>query len=144
MPASQAQINIVRMFCNETGKDSPYSDDDVRFFIESYPVPDPAGNAVSDAGWTATYDSAAAASDLWAVKAAALAGNFDFSADGGSYSRSQAHANAMRMQAYYCARKTAMARTVGRAVERWNNYKLPSDVIGRSDQLSTDGDLTIQ
>lgn len=34
---------------------------------------------------------------LWSAVAAALAGEFDFSADGGSYSRNQAHENALKM-----------------------------------------------
>jgi hypothetical protein len=60
-----------------------------------------------NADWTATYDLAAAASEVWAEKAAGLAANYDYSSDGASLSRSQAYEQALRQSRYYAARRRA-------------------------------------
>ncbi len=55
--------------------------------------------------WMPTYDLNAAAADVWQEKAATWTTLYDFSADGGSYSRMQAY-NATQAQArYYRARR---------------------------------------
>lgn len=84
-----------------------YSDSVLTETIERYPVVDADGLAPDDDDWTATYDLSAAAADVWGEKAAALATAFDFTADGGSFSRSQMVKQAQTMASYYRSRRYA-------------------------------------
>lgn len=104
MSATAAMIARVRRMVNEPD-DTTYDDDAIAEFIEAYPLLDSDGNEPDEEDWEATYDLNAAAADIWAEKAAVLAGDFDFSADGGNYSRSQAYEHAMQMSRYYRARR---------------------------------------
>ena len=57
--------------------------------------------------WIPTYDLNAAAADIWQEKAATWIALYDFSADGGNYSRMQVY-EAMQTQArYYRSRRSA-------------------------------------
>lgn len=116
MAASATDIARVRRMVNEPDA-TTYSDADIAEAIERYPAVDARGEdpwvestttpgtLEENEDWTATYDLNAAASDLWAEKAAVLAQDYDFEADGGSYTRSQANAQAMRMSRHYSARR---------------------------------------
>lgn len=73
----------------------------------------------SEEGWEPTYDLNAAAADAWQMKAAAAAGDYDFSADGASYSRSQIVAQCLAMEDRY--RK--------RAGHRYGRRTTTTDVI---------------
>jgi len=87
-------------------------------YIERYPLTDARGQEsytwdvstvppshVDNTAWVQTYDLHAAAADVWNEKAAALAHLYDFSADGGSYSRSQGVAQAQAQARYHLARR---------------------------------------
>lgn len=104
MTASAEDITQVRRMAAETTL-ATYSDSDIAAVIERYQVIDSEGYFPDDDDWTDTYDLNAAAADLWAEKAAAVAANFDFSADGGSFSRSQEFDMATRMSAFYRSRR---------------------------------------
>jgi len=94
-----------------------YSDALITTYIEKYPHIDEQGEepyTLSSAtppaqeandNWIPTYDLNAAAADIWEEKAATLAALYDFSADGGNYSRSQAYEMAMRQCRHYRARR---------------------------------------
>lgn len=90
-----------------------YTDTVLSETIERYPVADSAGefptneNGNANSQWTPTYDLNSAAAEVWMEKAAALAAAYDFSADGGSFSRSQMITQAQSMAAYYRARRAA-------------------------------------
>jgi hypothetical protein len=70
-------------------------------FIEKYPLLDTLGEepflwiagvpptSTINTEWIPTYDLNAAAADIWDEKAATVAANYDFSADGGTYNRKQ-------------------------------------------------------
>ena len=94
-----AQIATVRRMVAEPTTVT-YSDALITTFIETYPHLDEQGeepftlsgstppvHEVND-DWMPTYDLHAAAGDIWEEKAAAIASLYDFSADGGNYSRS--------------------------------------------------------
>ena len=68
--------------------------------MELWPLPDADGLEPDATLWAGAWDINQAAADVWEEKAATLAANFDFAADGGDYKRSQAH-----------AQMTAMARS---------------------------------
>ena len=122
MAATAAQKAQLRRMVNEPTT-ATYSDAQIAAFIEAYPLPDVRGESpyvepfgVSDTtipgalpdndDWTALYDLNAAAADVWAEKAAAVAANFDFSTDGQSFNRSQAYDQYMRQSRYWRARRS--------------------------------------
>ena len=85
MTATAAQVTLMRRMIAEPTV-TTYSDSDIRGYIERYPLMDGLGNVPYvesettpgtleiNADWIATYDLNAAAADIWAEKAAALAG----------------------------------------------------------------------
>lgn len=118
MTATVEQIVRLRRMTGET-TDNTYTDGDISEIIERYPLLDGLGRSPliesdddpsvleENPDWEATYDLNAAAADIWAEKASALATEFDFSAGGQSFQRSQAHAMCMRQSAYYRSRRSA-------------------------------------
>ena len=120
MSATAAQIQRLRRMTDEPGT-ADYDDPTVAEYIERYPLMDERGQKpytydtstsppTEDANedWLPTYDINAAAADVWQEKAAAITEDFDFSADGASYQRSQKYQHALEMAAYY-RRKRSMA-----------------------------------
>lgn len=83
-----------------------YTDVEIQTIIEQYPVVDSEGFSPDQDNWTATYDLNAAAAAIWEEKASGRTQNFDFSADGGSYSRSQSYEMAMKQARYYRSRRS--------------------------------------
>lgn len=70
------------------------------------------GREPVDPLWVETYDVRAAAAIGWEWKYAKAIGNYDFTNDGSSYSKSQVVANIEKMMAYYSGRgssKTLMS-----------------------------------
>lgn len=102
---SLPHVDQLRRMTAEPLDGSGYSDADLTTYLQRYPLPDSAGAAPANAGWTGAWDANRAAADLWEEKAAALAGDFDFAADGGNYKRSQAHAQALQMARMYRSRR---------------------------------------
>lgn len=104
MSASAEDITRLRRMINELGT-TPYSDTLLAEFIERYPVTDPDGNTPDESDWTATYDLHAAAADVWQEKAAKVAADYSFSADGNSLQRSQVYEQYMNQVRYHSARR---------------------------------------
>lgn len=110
MAATAADIARLRRMVAESGTTNGYTDTVLSDAILRYPVADVHGETPVDEDgyanteWVAIYDLNAAAADVWTEKAATLASGYDFNADGGSYSRSQAHAQALKMATYYRSR----------------------------------------
>lgn len=118
MTAAAAQIAQLRRMVNEPTQ-TAYTDDQIKAIIEAYPLMDsqgelptiidasttPPGN-VPNPNWSATYDLNAAAADIWEEKAALLAAQYDFNADGASYSRSQAYEQYMSLARHYRSRRS--------------------------------------
>jgi hypothetical protein len=94
-----------------------YSDATLTAIIEKYPHLDEQGEDpftlssatppvhVANAEWMPSYCLNSAAGDIWSEKAAALTALYDFSADGGSYQRSQAYEMCMKQARYYRSRR---------------------------------------
>lgn len=116
MAATAAQIAQLRRMVSER-TDATYNDALLTTIIETYPAVDEngenpripsttvPGEMMVNPDWTDTYDLHSAAASIWEEKAGALAGNFDFSADGGNFSRSQANAMMMRQARYHLSRR---------------------------------------
>lgn len=83
--------HLRRLTAEQIGASS-YSDADLLAAIARYPLPDAAGAAPNHTAWSGAWDINQAAADIWEEKAAAVAANFDFGADGGDYKRSQMYA----------------------------------------------------
>lgn len=101
-----------------------YTDSAIQAMIEKYPVIDDGHRDPDHAEWVPTYDLNAVAADIWAEKASATSHQYDFNADGGSYSWSQQFEHCMSMSRYYAARrKPKGSRVIGTTatpVEPWN------------------------
>ncbi len=100
-----ALVAQLRRLTAEPIDTSPYSDVDLIEAIERYPLPDTAGAAPDDTAWTGAWDIYQAAADICDEKAATVAANFDFAADGGDYKRSQAYAQLAQLARRYRARR---------------------------------------
>jgi len=105
MSASDEQVARVKRLCSIEAGDTTYTDEVVAEYIERHPLMDEDGYEPDDTLWTPTYDTYLAASDICEEKAAALSGNFDFSADGGSYTRSQEFEHWSRLSSRYRSRR---------------------------------------
>ena len=113
---NSADVAMLRRMVGEPTT-TTYSDTTLVETIKKYPVEDARGEGPlvesettpgrleTNPDWTPTYDLNAAAGDIWAEKAATAAGNFDFSADGGNYSRSQVYKAMMEFSRYYRSRR---------------------------------------
>lgn len=118
MAASAAQIAQVRRMVAEPTT-ATYSDDAIAAYIEAHWLIDTNGREpyLTNNGlgstvaplinllWVPTYDLNAAAADIWEEKAATLAANYDFNADGASHGLSQKHKQAMDQARYYRSRR---------------------------------------
>jgi len=116
MAATEAQVEQLRRMVAEPTT-TTYSDSALEDYIERYPCVDEngepprvpstttEGEMMVNPDWTATYDLHRAAASIWEEKAASYAHKFDFSADGGDYSRSQMHAHAMEQVRHHMSRR---------------------------------------
>jgi hypothetical protein len=122
--ATDAQVLRLRRMVNEPEFDT-YHDDDLKTYIEDYPLIDDQGldpwwidvstdppSRTETVGWIPTYDLNAAAADIWEEKAAVVAQDFDFNADGGNYSRSQVYQQYMRQARFFRARRVPSTFTL--------------------------------
>lgn len=105
MTATATMIARLRRMVNEPDDTNGYTDALLAGAIETYPLLDSDGNDPSVTAWTATYCLHSAAREIWEEKASVVAVDFDFSADGGSYSRSQVYQQYMNRAAYHGARR---------------------------------------
>lgn len=117
MSATAAMRSQVRRMVNEPTT-ATYDDDLLDTLIEAHPLLDERGEEAytwdtstsppsqeDNEDWIPSYCLNAAASGIWEEKAAAVAEDFDFSADGGSFSRSKRFDQFMAMSRRYAARK---------------------------------------
>lgn len=122
MDVSYENVKIVRKMIAESSPDSEITDDEISAAIGRHPVDDMNGagpwirsatapTPTINPAWIPTYDLHAAAADLWEMKAARFASDFDFSADGGTYRRSQVVDHAMRMARFHASRRSVYTIT---------------------------------
>jgi hypothetical protein len=122
MTATAAQIAEVRRMIAEPTT-TTYTDVLIQGFIERYPLVDDLGQEpyyysggtppekTVNESWVPTYDLCAAAADIWGEKAAALAGDYAFSADGATFNRNQAFEQYTKRERYYRSRRSARTIT---------------------------------
>lgn len=108
-----ADLARLRRMVAEPGT-ATYTDSALITLLSAYPLPDVAGewplltSGSANTAWVGTYDLAATAAAIWEEKATAYVDNFDFTADGASFSKSQVYA-----QYSAEARKWAARRRIG-------------------------------
>lgn len=107
-----ADVATLRRMTAEPESSAIYTDEVLTEILTSYSVCDGEGLMPDEDGWIPTYDVHAAAAQVWEEKAGALAVEFDFSADGASFARSQAHQQAMAQARYHRARRLARSNTL--------------------------------
>lgn len=111
MTATADQIARLRRMINEGETSTTYTEAVLREMLESYPLIDQAGysptyrDGTQNTDWTPTYDLNAAAADVWAEKAAALATQYDFATENQGFRRSQAYQAALQSSRYYNSRR---------------------------------------
>ncbi len=101
-------IDQLRRMVAEPTQDT-YTDDLLGSYLAGYPLPDSAGAQPTDTAWTGVWDANQAAAQVWEEKAAAVAADYDFSADGGDYKRSQVHAQMMATARGFRSRRKTSA-----------------------------------
>jgi len=97
-------IDQLRRLIAEPTQDT-YTDGLLSTMLARYPLPDVDGYVSTDAAWAGVWDVNQAAADCWEEKAAMVASDYDFTADGGSYQRSQAYANMISIARSFRARR---------------------------------------
>lgn len=105
MAATTAMVAQLRRMVNEPSSSSTYSDIELKAAIEACPVPDDDGNDPTEIDWTAGYDLHRTAAAIWQEKAATAAQDYNFSADGGNFSRSNVYEQYMKQCRYHEARR---------------------------------------
>ena len=133
-----AQIARLRRLVAEPTTDT-YTDNDLSAALELWPLPDVDGLEMDSVVWAGAWDINQAAADIWDEKAAMVASDFDFAADGGDYKRSQVYAQmTARARAFRAKRQTgslilqAYPKPLGAVrVDSW---------IGNLSELATESD----
>lgn len=123
MTATATMIARVRRMVNEPTM-ATYEDADISAIIETYPLIDERGEEPytwdnstepptkdTNDNWIVTYDLNAAAADIWEEKAASVAQDFDFKADGGGYTRSQVYDQFMKIARHYRSKRSVTTIT---------------------------------
>jgi len=108
---SAADIARLRRMVAEPST-TTYSDVLLEDAITRHPVADPEDVYPDESGWIPSYDLALAAAEIWEEKAAALAANFDFEADGATFSKSQQTDHATAQARIWRSRRVAGNWTV--------------------------------
>src|SRR5687768_11933327 len=82
------------------------TEDELDDLVAAARRPDPDGLVFGEDGYVEKWDLNAAIAEGWGMKAAKVAGDFDYSDDAGSYSRQQVYEMCKRQEADY--RKRAL------------------------------------
>jgi len=117
MSATAAEIARLRRMVNEPD-DTTYEDELIAEYIESHPLMDERGEEPytwdaatepptqeSNDNWIPTYDLNGAAADIWDEKAAGVAQDYNYAADGGRFDRSQVVEQFQKRARYYRSRR---------------------------------------
>lgn len=96
-----ARVRLSRMIAASTRP--VVSPEEVDVLLDQFRTTDDDGRLVSDPDWHATWALNRAAAEGWRWKAAAVAADFNFSADDASYSKGDVMAKCLEMANKYAA-----------------------------------------
>lgn len=118
MSATAAMAARLRRMVDES-TEATYTDEVIDEYIERYPLLDVLGQdpqevdltttppTISESSdWIPTYDLHAAAADIWEEKASAIADEFTFSADGGSFKRGEKYNQYMGKARHHLSKRS--------------------------------------
>ena len=138
MAATAAQVARLRRMIAEPD-DTTYDDDTIEGYIERYPHIDELGNEPytwdtstepptqdDNDAWIASYDLHAAAADVWDEKAAGVASNFAFNADGANHQTNQVYEHYIAQARYHRSRRTAKTARMFKWPDESTNRTYPS------------------
>jgi len=80
--------------------------------LDQWATVDGEGRGPADPDWTGTWDLNAAAAEGWRIKGGLVAGDFNFSADGASYSKADVLAHCLEMETKYASRSHGILNTL--------------------------------
>ena len=119
MAATAAMAERLRRMVDEPTEDT-WDNDAIDDYIERYPLIDVLGTDPQEVDfsttpptisekdeWIPIYDLHAAAADIWEEKASTIAENYNFSADGGSFSRSKKYDQYMSKARFHLSKRSA-------------------------------------
>lgn len=87
---------------------------DIETLLDMVRLPDNQGRLIGDTGYVEeNWDLNSAAAEGWRWKAAKVAGDFTFSADGASYSKADVLAHCLEMEQTYLAKVTGTSLVRG-------------------------------
>lgn len=101
MDRAVARVRLVSMLGGDARP--VLTDAEVDALLDAYAARDTDGLAPTDTGWAGEWYMNAAAAEGWRWKAAKVAGDYTFMADGAQFSKGQVLANCERMAAQYAA-----------------------------------------
>lgn len=136
---SAEMVDLVRRRTGEV-ETSTYTLSDIQEYIARYPLVDSEGREPTNDEWSGDWDLNQAVADIWEEKANKFVLDFDFSADGGDYSRSQVHTQMLAMARLYRSRRSTKAvRVTVRPMpdRRWDRERW----VGNLPEL-TDDDIS--
>jgi hypothetical protein len=135
MTVSEDQIAKLRRMIAEP-EETTYDDDALTEYIEACAVMDENGEdptyldhstipptVTENEYWIPTYDLNAAAAEIWDEKAAAIQDQYDFTADGGSFHRSQSYEQACKMAAKYRSRSRIKSIETIKSPKEYTAYR---------------------
>jgi hypothetical protein len=99
-----------------------YTDADLQVLADNCLVPDTEDRAPDEDGYITTYDLNAVASIVWDMKASAIADEFTFSADGGTYQRSQKFEQYIRQANHYRSLSVAYTKRLKQTPKETSTY----------------------
>jgi len=105
---SAEMVDLVRRRTGEV-ENSTYTLSDIQEYIARYPLVDSEDREPTHDEWSGSWDLNQAAADIWEEKATKYVTDFDFSADGGDYTRSQVYQQMLTMARTYRARRSTKA-----------------------------------
>lgn len=105
MAVTAGMVDRLRRMVAEPFATSTYTDDELKLYIAAFPLADDLGRQPTEYGWTENYDLYAAAYEIWAEKAAAVAQDYNYSADGATLNRQGVYEQYMKQAKYHAARR---------------------------------------
>lgn len=116
MDAATARATLVSYLGGASARPA-LEDAEIDALLSRFRLRDRSGVLPDTAGWEGTYALNAAAAEGWRIKGARVAGDFNFSADGASYSKGEVLAHCLDMEAKFAAMDRGVLYTDGEGAD---------------------------
>lgn len=112
MTVTAGMVDRVRRMVAEPFATSAYTNEDIETYVAAFPLADDDGRQPDEYSWVANYDLHAAAAEIWSEKAAAVAADYNFTADGATVNRESVYKQYMQQHRFHAARRQPANTTV--------------------------------